>query len=223
MGFHDRLKRARKSLGLRQGVVEARCGWRSQGRLSNYERGVRSPKLADILILAKALAVRPEWLLTGEEPRHTHEAVVSDPDGTRISEEFMVIPYYSPVASAGLGGEVYEERSARCLAFRREWLMKEGFPLGRLSLVRVEGDTMEPTLTDGDVLLVNQREKEVIDGRIYVMRLDMKLYVKRLQIVPGGRMLIKSDNRNIENVILDEHSIDKAEIIGRVVWVGKRV
>ncbi len=223
MAFNKRLKAARLAIGLRQSIVEARCGWSSQGRLSNYERGTREPKLADILTLARVLNVRPEWLLTGELPQHAHDVEVDEAKEGRDSGEFPLIPQYSPVASMGKGSEAQEECVERHLAFRREWLVREGLFPDALSLIRAEGDSMEPTLSDGDMLLVDHTKREVVDGRLYAIRLDMRLYAKRLQLLPKQRILVKSDNPNVENIILDSDVVEEAEIIGRIVWVGRKM
>lgn len=63
-----------------------------------------------------------------------------------------------------------------------------------MRLFRVAGDSMEPTLHDGDMIMINQGERAVHTGRVYLMRLGDELMVKRLETRPGGVLLIRSDN-----------------------------
>src|SRR3546814_11782305 len=65
-----------------------------------------------------------------------------------------------------------------------------------LSIIRVEGDSMAPTLDDGDDILVDGGDAaaRLRDG-IYVLRMDDVLMVKRIARAPGqGRISVISDN-----------------------------
>jgi phage repressor protein C with HTH and peptisase S24 domain len=93
----------------------------------------------------------------------------------------------------------------------------------RLSIITVDGDSMEPTLSDGDEILVSREDggERLRDG-IYVLRVDDALIVKRIAMNPASRRFtIKSDNEDYS----DWPDCDPAdvEIIGRVVWAGRRV
>ena len=100
--------------------------------------------------------------------------------------------------------------------------MTAGSPAG-LSMIRVAGDSMEPTLGDGDDILVDTADAggALRDG-IYVLRVDDTLIVKRLALNPAARSItIGSDNPRYADI----PDCDPATIsvIGRVVWVGRRV
>lgn len=76
----DRMREARKALGLSQTGAAYRCGWESQSRVSMYERGQRSPDYDDLARIAAAYGVRQEWLLTGEKP--VRPGAPMDPGGS---------------------------------------------------------------------------------------------------------------------------------------------
>ena len=80
---------------------------------------------------------------------------------------------------------------------------------------------MHPTISDGDVLLVDLRQKEPIDNRIFVLRMSQQLYAKRLQFRPGNTIVINSDNPNSPPFDVDMAESQGLDIIGRVVWAGK--
>ena len=91
-----------------------------------------------------------------------------------------------------------------------------------LSVIHVEGDSMLPTLTDGDQILVDTDDRERLRDGIYVLRADDSLLVKRLSVNPATRRLtIRSDN----DAYPSWHECDPASIsvIGRVIWVGRRI
>lgn len=84
---------------------------------------------------------------------------------------------------------------------------------------------MEPTLRPGDVILVDHREatKQPRDG-IYVVRMDDSLLVKRLQRLPGGQVKVTIDNTAYEPFMINMTQRDgEFDIVGRVVWCGRRM
>ena len=130
-----------------------------------------------------------------------------------------------PVAvSAGPGAIVAEELGKPYFAFDERWLKAlTATPAAKLSIVRVEGDSMAPTLSAGDDILVDlaDSDERLRDG-IYVLRVDDAVVVKRLALHPTGRRLtIQSDNPAYPD--WPDCSLDQINCIGRVIWAGRRV
>lgn len=127
-------------------------------------------------------------------------------------------------ASAGPGAFASDERSRSFFAFDERWLKRlTGASTEDLSLIAVEGDSMAPTLADGDDILVDRSDgaERLRDG-IYVLRLDEALMVKRLALHPiSGRVTVQSDNPSYA----DWPDCDPKDItiIGRVIWSARRV
>ena len=131
----------------------------------------------------------------------------------------------SPVrASAGPGAIPYEQTGKPYFAFDENWLKSlTASPAGRLSIIRVEGDSMAPTLSAGDDILVdlNDGPERLRDG-IYVLRADDALVVKRIAVNPAGRRLtVQSDNPAYPD--WPDCSIEEVNPIGRVIWSGRRI
>ena len=130
-----------------------------------------------------------------------------------------------PVAvSAGPGAVVTEEFGKPYFAFDERWL-KALTPTSaqNLSIVRVEGDSMSPTLNAGDEILVDLGDcaDRLRDG-IYVLRVDDALVVKRLALHPmGRRVTVQSDNPAYSD--WPDCGIDEIVCIGRVIWAGRKV
>jgi phage repressor protein C with HTH and peptisase S24 domain len=133
--------------------------------------------------------------------------------------EWVDIPRLPLRASAGPGAEVVEERAVGSFRFSPSWLREQGLQAGRLSAISVTGDSMDPTLRDGDEILVDHALGAMRDG-IYVVRLDGALLVKRLDTRRVDRLILLSDNRNYPEIECDASAV---EVIGRVVWKGGRL
>jgi len=161
--------------------------------------------------LARYFAV-PESLLGGPPDQP------ADPDGlVRINRHPVSV-------SAGPGAIVSEERGRAYFGFDERWL--KGLtqsPPGSLSIVRVEGDSMAPTLSAGDDILVDLGDAtgRLRDG-IYVLRVDDAVVVKRIALHPmGRRVTVQSDNPAYPD--WPDFSIDEINCIGRVIWAGRKV
>ena len=131
----------------------------------------------------------------------------------------------SPVrASAGPGAIPYEQAGKPYFAFDENWLKSlTTSPAGSLSIIRVEGDSMAPTLNSGDDILVDPGDcaERVRDG-IYVLRADEALVVKRLALHPAGRRVtVQSDNPAYPD--WPDCDIDDLQCIGRVIWAGRKI
>ncbi|MBZ6379252.1 peptidase S24 [Pacificimonas flava] len=175
----------------------------------------------DRRILARHFGVR-ESELGGPPPSVRSVAAGHETEG----RDFLLIPYFAGIgASAGAGATLADREDAEtALAFRREWIGRLGVSKpDDLSVIRVQGDSMLPTLGDGDPILVDRGDtaERLRDG-IYVMRSEETLIVKRVTRSPASHMVrVTSDNP----VYPDIGDCDPADIdlIGRVVWVGRQL
>ncbi|MBO9624031.1 MAG: LexA family transcriptional regulator [Sphingomonas sp.] len=121
-------------------------------------------------------------------------------------------------ASAG-PGRIAEEEARRAPALLSPALLRAlGVRAGAASIIRVEGDSMEPTLSDGDEILVDGDRRDVKGkGGIFVIRLDGTLMVKRLRPAVGGVEVV-SDNSVYPTRLCGRGEV---EVIGRVVWFSR--
>ncbi len=135
----------------------------------------------------------------------------------------VVVPQYDLGASAGPGALAEDERPRSHLAFDSKWLRRLAADPKQLSMIRVEGDSMLPTLSDGDEILVDRGDsaRRLRDG-IYVLRMEGALMVKRLALNPAARRLaVRSDNPAYPS--WDDCDPADVDLVGRVVWVGRRL
>ena len=136
-----------------------------------------------------------------------------------VSHRFL---FNSPALfSAGNGQIAYDETPLCHFAYRKDWLNERGLHEGDLRVVCARGDSMEPTIGDKDYLLVNTAEKEPKDGHIYVIRSCDMLWVKRIQRLLDGSLLLISDNKIYPPMPLKLDEASDIEIIGKVVNSSK--
>lgn len=138
--------------------------------------------------------------------------------GGREVEGLTEIARLDVGASAGPGRLAEDEAARRPGALSQALLRQLGVRAAAASMIRVEGDSMEPTLSDGDEILVDRDHREVRGkGGIFVIRLDGVLMVKRLRTAVGGIEVI-SDNPAWPVRICAGSDV---EIVGRVAWLGR--
>ncbi len=127
-------------------------------------------------------------------------------------------------ASAGPGAVVAGEVAKPYFGFDERWLKAlTSTAAGQLSIIRVEGDSMSPTLNAGDDILVDPGDcaERLRDG-IYVMRVDEALVVKRIALHPvGHRVTVQSDNPAYPD--WPDYDMEEINCIGRVIWAGRKI
>lgn len=126
--------------------------------------------------------------------------------------------------SAGPGTVAGSEQPVAQIGFDPAWLNRlTAAGADELNLVQVEGDSMAPTLLPGDDILVDRSDGEarVRDG-IYVLRIEDNLMVKRLTLHPvTRRVTVQSDNPAYAD--WPDLTLTDINLIGRVIWTGRRV
>ena len=179
------------------------------------------PSLDKAAVLAKAAQVDLTWLATGEGQMRPNTGVAAE---STLEDEFAMIPGYSVQISTGPGAfPSSHEQPSRKLAFRRKWLRYRGLNEKDLVLVFAKGDSMEPTISDNNTLMIDTSQRELSDGSIYVIRTDHHLIAKRVQQLWNKGILLLSDNKEYKEQLVEPSEADDLEVIGRVVWIGKDV
>lgn len=186
------------------------------------QRGVpRRLREEDRRVIARHFRV-PEWELGGPLAEHGRPALVSGFSESG-NDGIVMIPAYTVAASAGFGAFVEGEWADRFLPFQAQTLRElTSSPPEDLTIITVSGDSMHPTLSDGDKILVDTRENKPVRDGIYVIRTDEALSVKRVSVHPSsGRITVKSDNPLYESWAGCKPG--EIAVIGRVIWVGRNL
>jgi hypothetical protein len=159
------------------------------------------------------------------------EALLGGPAGHRPMRKgaresgaaMVVVPRLSLGASAGAGSLDDREEAEGALAFDPRWLRDIGGRPERLSIIRVDGESMLPTLGHGDDIMVDGSDTMArLREGIYVLRMNDVLMVKRVAQTPhAGHFSIRSDNPLYPD--WDDVSAEDFDILGRVIWAGRRI
>ena len=220
--INERIIKSRKSKGFTQEYLAEILNI-SLPTMNHYESGKRVPNSALLAKLAGVVECDPGWLLTGEGSGNRQNPESSLTDSSM--EGFVLVPRYNIEASAGGGAIIHSEQIVDHLAFKADWVHKElGTDPKNLVLVHSMGDSMEPTIRSGDLLLVDRSKSRMKGDGIYLINLDDGLMVKRVEWLLGGGVVIRGDNTAVSREqLLPSTDLEKLQLLGRVVWVGSKI
>ncbi|WP_247537541.1 helix-turn-helix transcriptional regulator [Ralstonia pseudosolanacearum] len=188
----------------------------SRVNLQRYKSGSRLPDDHNTRVLAYAAGVPElEALETvNNKRRHSAEAALSKPPAGYVSLALLDAP-----VSAGPGTAVHHAPAVlRHVDVLESWATTRlGSDLSKVRLVTVRGDSMQPTLSAGDVLFVDAEQREYSTEGLYVLSRGGDVFVKRLQMRSRGVLAVISDNAVYPVELLDGYDLDDVVICGRVL------
>lgn len=190
--FSERLKSIVPSGTGRDFAKKAGIGYST---VHNYLQAVSSPTLENLVLLAKAGDVSVEWLATGKE--------FSKTTSTDQVEKLFKIPF--------IDGEDFLLLDTNAFPNLRN-------KTANLAALRVKTDVMEPTFMVGSVLLINQNQKQLRDGKVVVLHKEGNYLYKRVQLVPDGYNL-SSDNTKYSAMTVNQGSLSSFDVLGEVLLV----
>ncbi|MBW4694706.1 MAG: helix-turn-helix domain-containing protein [Lyngbya sp. HA4199-MV5] len=203
------IKEPQKELGRRIAHVAERLGGKralaekvglSEGQIYRYINAQSDPTSKVLVRIADVAEVSLDWLLKGKPAPLTSSHSKND--------------------NSGVNNRVYL-RGSTVISFEAEWLSNQKF--GRdptsLEVIQIESDQeMKPTLGIGDLVIVDLSKREIGSGIYYIRLKDSRAVVRRLQYIDKSTAKVISDDRAYEPIL---HPIEKLEILGQVVWIGK--
>lgn len=187
----------------------------SVARISQLKSESGGIKAEHLFAFARATGYSPQWIAEGVGEPRTHAPQEND---------YAVIAQHNAKKSdgtaplnahAGISGE---------LVFKRSWLNSMGLQEKSLKVIYTQGNSMSPTLADGDALLLDESQKEASNRHVYaILRPDGELIIKRLVRTMTNGWIIRSDNedkRLYPDEIASDTEIGNLKIEGRIVWHG---
>ena len=167
----------------------------------------RNEKTGEVVTLEDDEALVHPGVIEGHDPTPP----------TLCSLGFHPLPWRRQVRSAAGGGALVEDETVQgYLAFSDEWLQKKHVSPEQSSIIEVLGDSMEPTLGDGSAILVDHRRTHRRHDRIFVVRTEEGLLVKRL-MHDNPDWLLVSDNTHYKPLPWPQET----QVIGQVMWTGR--
>ena len=220
----DRIKLALDEAGLDQSALSRIVGVSTVAVNGWCTGSTKTIKGENLLKAAAALKVTPEWLSSGRGSMRTSEKKAEATYPREPSEDdYALIPQYSTKGACGSGALNDHVEVVGGLAFKRDWLKRFGLKESNACVIYATGSSMNPTLEDGDVVLLDCSAKELQNGKVYAICIDNEVRIKRVH-VSFGKITLVSDNsdklRYPDEEVPPEVQLD---VIGRGVWQGGRL
>lgn len=215
MTLHERMKYARMSVGVSQQEMANRLQialrtWQS------YERANGPVPGGEIVARLVDMGFNANWILCGLGQMYRNKGEAPDQSQALSAEnkEFFVLrknPDQPSLASANM-------------AFHISWLKERmGGNADDLMLHQIKCDEMSPTLNDGDIVVVNVSLVAIDRNGLFALRLGERVVVRRIQMLATGDVLIICDNGSYRADTVSGVLVNTINVVGRVVWVGKRL
>jgi phage repressor protein C with HTH and peptisase S24 domain len=166
-----------------------------------------------ILQLYRSFGLNPDWVETGISQNFQKK---SDSDSI-----YKNIPKVKARLSAGGGSFEVGSEIEGYYAFRKDWLGTKG-SINKMVLMDIFGNSMEPAMKDGDTILIDESQKDILAGAIYAVGVDDTIMVKRLEKHPN-KLVLLSDNKDYSPIYIHGSEIDSVRIIGKGIWVCREL
>lgn len=232
--FLDVFARLKEATGARTDTELAHCLGLKQSSISSAKSKRELPPIW-VIEIAKRFNVSVDWLLFGIGEKALGKAQIAPAEAQNVrpipedepqwmspeaapSMGYALIPKVMARLAAGTGSLETEGRVIGYYAFKLDFLKRKGRPKTMI-LMDVAGDSMEPTLLDGDTVLIDESQRDIIAGAMFAIGIENEVYVKYLHRVPG-KLVLKSKNSEYDPIEVDMNG-DLAgivRVIGRVVW-----
>ncbi len=190
----EKIRAYRESLGLSRADFAAELG-EKPSKIQDVETGKQRTNDIFLTNLANKFPIDigdlfREKSLPSAASRHSPTK-----EAAKVKDYFISIQRFDIAASAGHGALAESETGTGHYAFNRSWLTRRGLEPDNLAVIAVRGDSMEPELYDQDLILLDRSQTKPRDGDMYVVRYSGDLFVKRVQVVPGNKVELRSTNR----------------------------
>ncbi len=223
IAFADLVKERLKALNTNAFSVENEAGLPPDA-VRNVLRGVKKdgPSISRALEICEALGL--DFYIG---PKRETASV---PQVTLKGADYASIPLHEAWLSAGPGIDNGGANFVDHLAFRRDWLKRIGISASQSCLARVTGDSMFPTLSPGDMVLLDTsridppvRSRTSLDRRrpmIWALLDDGEARIKRIERPNADTIMLVSDNPDHPPELRTGHQLEQLKVIGKVVWWG---
>lgn len=224
-------ERVRKLRGDRSQEWLGKAVGRTRAAISFWENGTTAAAniaYEEIVRAAEALETTPKYLLTGKGHPQKATVVVQvggvqgmDDDSDYDDKTGVTFPVYDMDVSAGPGRMIAEfQETRKKLYFHRSWMKEKGAKEADLKIVKVRGDSMQPTLHDDDDIVINLALTRIRDGKVFAVAYAGEARVKRLYQMAGPKLRVVSDNPDkvrYPDEIIEGEALNDILIIGQVM------
>lgn len=214
----DRIRKRLEVLGISQAELARRVGV-AQPTIAKLIAGT-SRGSSHLHLIARELRTTPEYL-TGatEDPA---EGALPAPTASMVADQLDAVMIKEVDIAFGMGGTYLDTPVAeRMIPFARNWLRNfTDAPPEMLAFARGKGDSMMPTILDGDICLIDLSRRRLNEqDAIWAVAYGEIGMLKRLRAMPDGTVKIMSDNQSVR---VETATDGELHLIGRVCGVIRK-
>jgi SOS-response transcriptional repressor LexA len=189
----------------------------SKSAIGGYERDAQAPGSAVIMAICERFGVEPRWLLFGTGIFRTGER--QNRLATAPGDGLIQVPIVE--ARLDRGEFLSTGETQKNYGFHSDFLLHRGDP-ARMVLMRADGDSMEPDIRHGDMVLIDQGQTAPLPGALFAVSLEGLVYIKRIDALPG-RFILRSVNTAYPpiEIAVREGQVQGVRFVGRAVWLGR--
>lgn len=197
-------------------------------QIRRWRDGKAKPNFASIAALTYAAGKSLDWLAKGEQifVESNYPVIKNAIQNNLLAAsdvDFTLVPRLDVQASAGAGRVSIGEDPLEYLAFQSTWLRSRNISPAFARILTAKGDSMEETIRDGDVLLVDTSINRIKDNAIYIIVYGDMVLVKRVHGRLNGSVQLISDNARYPAEEVTAGEVDQLHIAGRVMWFGRSI
>jgi phage repressor protein C with HTH and peptisase S24 domain/DNA-binding XRE family transcriptional regulator len=204
----------------------------STSSIDSYRRGIKTPKFNTLAFIQNTYKISLDWIVDGLASQFTDdrraepfpgdkvqcaESDIRSDKGVVLPGEFVFIPQMA--GTIRNGGLAPDDTTEMRIAFRRDWIARKGYPQN-MSIIKIQGDSMEPTLLSGDLVLVDHSKDATTRGGLFAITIDQEILIKRIQPLRGSKLLVISDNEKYTTL---EIAAENIHINGKVIWFAREI
>ena len=182
-----------------------------------FGAGQASPKPQPVPFSTRCLGSRALPVQERKTVAKPHAVASKQQASTEIARELVYVPKAQAILCAGGGSFEVGALPVSEHPFPRQWLAKMGNPAAMV-FMDVVGDSMEPGIQDGDMVLVDQSNTRISLRAVLAVGLDDAIYLKRVEQRNGG-LLLRSDNSAYSDIEIHGDELNTFRVIGKVVWL----
>lgn len=209
MGFSERLSACMEHKHMSKSDLARKVGVARQSVTLWTTKNV-VPELKTVVALSEALDVPPGYLVFGDSG--TYNSIADD--------DTVAIPMLDIEGSCGtkeIAGHLIT--MVKLLVVAKEWILQRvgHANFKQLRIITARGDSMEPGIKSGDILIVDASKNSIEEDGIYAVQSEGNVFVKRVQMHLDGRLFFLSDNKKYEPMEVPRERIDSVTILGKCI------
>lgn len=226
----ERIKEEREALGwsqqrLANEIAKIKKEKISRAAVAQWEGGSsKTQKPENLFAAAKAMGLSPQWVLdeTGEKrmtaPAKENVVAVNTPVSLSDHPDLLSVPRVKFKLSAGVSGYSGEPQNGngKPVFFRKDWFELHNYKQNKLLALHVSGASMEPSLWDNDLVVINTEDTKPHDGDVFAINYEGELVIKRMRR-DAGEWIACSDNAD-QRRFAPKRCTEDVRIIGRIVY-----